>query len=196
MHRENGRRQNRERATVSKPACSMRRIAQPRHHTGLLAEGNGAARGTASVKRHPKLVPRRHPKLVPQVCNDLSCLGCRAGQCGRRQGKGMEPPMRTDGPSPARPFTATVERPILASGAGAVAPVPSVCIGGSKFLLRREPLDAASEDTHPRSALARIPCTYSGRRPVCPGLQRGGRTPCTRSNCPIRAAHRLAPERT
>jgi hypothetical protein len=81
---------------VTKPACSMRRIAQPRHHTGLLAEGNGAARGTASVKRHPKLVHGRHPKLVPQVCNDLSCLGCRAGQWGRRQGKGMEPPMHTD----------------------------------------------------------------------------------------------------
>ena len=47
--------------------------------------------------------------------------------------------MHTDGPSPAWPFTATVERstlatvegPTLASRAGAVAPVRSVCIGAS-----------------------------------------------------------------
>ncbi|HTB47529.1 MAG TPA: hypothetical protein VK741_28185, partial [Acetobacteraceae bacterium] len=109
---------------------------------------------------------------------------------GMRQGKGMEPPMHTDGPSPAWPFTVNIERRTLASGAGAAAPVPSVRIGGSNFLLGREPLLAAGGVGHPHeqnpytfeSHAAGITCVV---RVELPGAAKG---PCASS-----ALHGSAP---
>jgi hypothetical protein len=88
----------------------------PRHHAGGSPRGNGAIRGTASVKRHPKLVHRRRS----------------AARGEAREWNHRCTPIHTDGPSPTRPFMVNIERPTLASGAGAVAlsyRCASVCIG-------------------------------------------------------------------
>ena len=172
------------------PACTRqkaatRQTAWPGSVAGLQERGgidtvgrdaprprSGRTRGT-NPRHDPMHMYRHQPLQAPPssrriftrrihaTCRNASAAGGKAREWNHRC-----TPMHTDGPSPAWPFTVNIERPTLASGAGAVAPVPSVCIGVHRWLQILAWSRAA------------------------PGSRRGWSSPRAEPHAPIRAAPR------